>query len=85
MAYSTTYRRVVPVPRGQSALDDRQLKWLMAEGMWRKADADGLVVQSFKEAPRMNPLDVPPRADRRLGAKSDQFEWRVFEAVAARA
>lgn len=84
MAYSKTFRRVVPVPKGQG-MSDAQLKWLMAEGMWRKAEDEGLVVRSFKEAPRMNPLDVPPKADRKLGAKSDQFDWRVFEAVAERA
>lgn len=84
MAYSKTYRRTVAVPKGKS-IDDTQLKWLLAEGMWRKAEGDGLVVRSFKEASRINPLDIPPRADRKLGAKSDQFEWRVFEAVAERA
>lgn len=84
MAYTKTYRRVVPIRKGES-MSDAQLKWLVAEGMWRAAESDGLVVQSFKEAPRMNPMDVPPKADRKLGAKSDQFEWRVFEAVAQRA
>lgn len=84
MAYTKTFRRVVPVRKGES-MPEAQLKWLVAEGMWRKAEAEGLVVESFREAPRMNPLDVPPKADRRLGAKSDQFEWRVFEAVAVRA
>lgn len=84
MAYTKTYRRTVPIPKG-GGMDDTQLKWLVAEGMWRKAEADGLVVTSFKEAPRVNPLDIPPRADRALGAKSDQFDWRVFEAVATRA
>lgn len=84
MAYTKIYQRVVPVPKGQS-MNDVQLKWLVAEGMWRAAESDGLVVQSFKEAPRMNHLDVPPRADKKLGAKSEQFDWRVFEAVAQRA
>lgn len=82
--YEKTYRRVLPIDKRQP-IDDTQLKWLVAEGMWRAAESDGLTVVSFKEAPRMNPLDVPPRADRALKAKSDQFEWRVFEAVAQRA
>lgn len=82
--YTKTYRSVVPVAKSDP-LDDVQLKWLVAEGMWRAAEADCLVVQSFMEVSPMDPMDVPPKVDRQLGAKANTFEWRVFEAVAQRA
>lgn len=77
-------RRTVADDKRQP-MDDDQLKWLVAESMWRQAADNGLEVVSFIESDPRDPDDIPPRVDRRIGATSDQFVWRVFEAEVRRA
>lgn len=80
-AWSKTLTRTVAVPCGTPVT--AEIRWCMAESVWRFAADNGLVVQSFREVdPRR---DVPASAGKRLGAKSEDFDWHVFEAVVTRA
>jgi hypothetical protein len=52
--------------------------------VWRFADSNDLIVESFREVdPRRD--DVPASAGKKLGATSEDFDWHVFEAVVTRA
>jgi len=80
-AWSATLTRTVAVLRGKPV--DAEIRWCMAESVWRYAEANGLIVKSFREVdPRR---DVPASAGKKLGAKSEDFDWHVFEAVVTRA
>lgn len=76
-----TLTQTVPVPRGKPVTSE--IRWCLAESVWRFAEANGLIVQSFREVdPRR---DVPASAGKKLGARPEEFDWHVFEAVVARA
>lgn len=73
----------VAVPRGKPL--DTEIRWCMAESVWRFAEANGLIVQSFREVDPLRPVDVPASAAKKLGGKPEDFDWHVFEAVVTRA
>lgn len=71
----------IPVPRGKPV--DAETRWCVAESVWRFAADNDLIVQSFRQAdPRR---DMPASAGKKLGGKSEDFDWHVFEAVVTRA
>lgn len=57
----------------------------MAESVWNFADANGLVVESFREVDPRSVEDIPKSAAVQLGERRDAFDWHVFEAVVTRA
>ena len=76
-----TLTQTVAVPRGKPV--STEIRWCVAESVWRFADTNGLIVESFREVdPRR---DVPASAGKKLGGKSEDFDWHVFEAVVTRA
>lgn len=79
--WTKTLTRTVAVPRGKPV--STEIRWCVAESVWRFADSNGLIVESFREVdPRR---DVPASAGKKLGGKSEDFDWHVFEAVVTRA
>lgn len=81
MVWSKTLTRTVAVPRNTPV--SAEVRWCLAESVWRFAEDNGLSVVSFREVdPRR---DVPVSAGRRLGAQTADFDWHVFEAVVTRA
>ena len=82
-AWTKTLTRTVAVPRGKPV--DPAIRWCLAESVWRYAGDNGLIVQSFREVDPRRADDVPPSARRALGAKPDEFDWHLFEAVVTRA
>lgn len=76
-----TLTRVVPVPRSTPLTPE--IRWCLAESVWRFAESQGFEVVSFRE---VEPLrDVPRSVGKSLGGKPDDFDWHVFEAVVSRA
>lgn len=78
-----TTTRVVPVPRGTKV--SPEIRWCLAESVWKFADARGLSVLSFREADPLPAKDAPKTASHVLGASREEFDWHVFEAVLTRA
>lgn len=79
--WSKTLTRTIPVPRNTPISDEA--RWCLAESVWRFAASKGLVVKSFRKVePRR---DVPASEGKKLGAKPEDFDWHVFEAVLIRA
>ena len=83
MAWPKTLTRVVPVPRGTKV--SLEVRWCLAESVWKFAEARGLSVLSFREADPIPVGDVPKSVHGVLGAARDGFDWHVFEAVVTRA
>lgn len=84
MAYQKRYRAVVPVPREQANQDDL-LVWLTRESFDRQAAGDCLQLVEFTDRGELAPDDIPPLAEKQLGAPAADFVWRSFEGVGQRA
>jgi len=83
VAYEKRYRTIVPVPQDQAA-QDKLVVWLTRESFDRAAAADALALVEFTDVGTMDPADVPPKAEKQLGAPATEFVWRVFEGVGRR-
>ncbi|QIG61806.1 hypothetical protein SEA_JULIETTE_27 [Mycobacterium phage Juliette] len=81
MAYSKTYRTIVPVEPGT---DFDLLLWLTRESFERKAEGDALTIVEFEHR-TVSPGDLPPKAAKQLGRPLTDFEWFEFTGVARRA
>lgn len=82
-AWEKTLWRTVAVSRGKPV--DPEVRWCLAESVWRFADENGLVVQSFREVDPRSHADIPASAAQLLGARRDEFDWHLFKAVVTRA
>lgn len=78
MAYTRTYRTVVPVDPGA---DIDVLRWLARESFENKAEGDGLRITSWAEA-TIEPYDLPPKAAKQLGKPLTDFAFYEFTAQA---
>lgn len=85
MAYQKRFRTVVPIPVATAAEQDTLTVWLTRESFDRAAAAASLVLAEFLDLGTMLPEDVPPKAEKQLGAPATEFVWRVFEGIGVRA
>lgn len=81
--WSKTLTRTVAVERGRPV--SPEVRWCIAESVWRFAADNGLVVESFREAEPRRVEDVPKRSAGVLGRRREDMDWHVFEAVVRRA
>ena len=78
MAYTRTYRTVVPLEPD----DDAEVaRWLARESFERKASGDCLVIIDYAEAV-LDAADIPPKAAKQLGRPLDHYRWLSFTAKA---
>lgn len=78
MAYTRTYRTVVPV---DPDADLDVLRWLTRESFERRADGDALRIIDYRED-TVPADDIPPKVGKQLGRPVDTFHWYRFEAKA---
>ena len=78
MAYTRTYRTVVPVlPDADLAV----LRWLTRESFEYKAEGDALRIVSYTED-TVPAIDIPPKVGKQLGRPVGEFAWHRFTATA---
>lgn len=78
MAYTRTYRTVIPV---DPDADLNVLRWLTRESFEVKADGDALRIIDYTET--IVPADdIPPKIGKQLGRPVTTYQWYAFEAKA---
>lgn len=78
MPYTRTYRTIIPV---ELDADLDLLRWLSRESFERKADGDGLRIETWSEE-QVPADDIPPKAGKQLGRPVESFQWWRFTATA---
>ncbi len=63
---------------------DVKLVWLTRESFQRQAAGDCLVLRDFVDLGELDPSDVPPKTEQRMGIPAAEYVWRVFEGVGVR-
>lgn len=80
MAYSRSYRAVVPVEHG---IDHETARWLARESFEKRATSDCLHIADEDYTERQMSIDeIPPKAMKQLGRPLTDFDWYEFTAVA---
>lgn len=78
MAYTRTYRTVIPV---DPDADLDVLRWLVRESFERKADGDALRMVGYTEVV-VPPEDINPKIGRQMGRPVSSYLWFRFEGRA---
>lgn len=81
MAFTRTYRTVVPVLPGD---DIDLLRWLTRESFERKAKDDCLRMIDYAED-MVSADDIPPKAAEQLGRPVTDYQWYAFTGKATNA
>lgn len=81
MAYTRTYRTVVPLDPGA---DLDVARWLARESFELKAAGDCLHIVTYAES-TVTAADLPPKAAKQLGRPLDYYQWYEFTATATAA
>ena len=81
MAYTRTYRTVVPLDPGA---DLDIARWLARESFEQKAAGDCLVIVGYSES-SVAADEIPPKAAKQLGRPLDYYQWLAFTATATAA
>lgn len=81
MAYTRTYRTVVPLEPGA---DLDIARWLARESFEQKAAGDCLQIVTYAES-TVATDDIPPKAAKQLGRPLDYYQWYSFTATATAA
>ena len=79
MAYTRTYRTIVPLEAGGDA---DVLRWLARESFDRMAAGDCLRIIEFTEV-RLKADEIPPKAAQALGRPATDYQWFAFTAAAS--
>ncbi|QFP94813.1 minor tail protein [Mycobacterium phage Marshawn] len=77
MAYTRTYRTIIPVEHGT---DMDVLRWLTRESFHNAAGFDGLTISEYSER-EVSWLDLPPKAAEHLPMTADMYQWFEFSAT----
>lgn len=78
MAYTRTYRTVIPV---EPDADLEVMRWLMRESFERTAAGDSLCITDYRED-EVAAADIPPKVAQDLGRPVGDFVWFAFTATA---
>lgn len=79
MAYTKSYRTIVPIEPGA---DIELARWLARESFERTAGDMGLTIIEYAE--REVPwIDLPPKAAEHLARPADEYTWFEFTGVGA--
>jgi len=81
VAYTRTYRTIVPVEHG---ISEDVTVWLARETFEKRAAADMLQIVDFQWR-IVDPDDIPPKVEKQLGRPVTDFTWYEFTGEAKRA
>lgn len=78
MAYTRTYRSIIPV---DPDADLEVMRWLMRESFERTAAGDSLQITDYREQ-EIPAADIPPKVAQDLGRPVADYLWFGFTATA---